>query len=241
MQSSTSLKSLRTWLSDNQKHANWIVFGLFTLMVFGKTLLFDHFAFRELALHPSITLYIYQWITKIAAALFFASFTFLLRDKRWLILLSFIIDTWFIANLIYMRNNHILLDAEAFNMSSNLHGYFWSVLIYIEWGIDLLFYSEKIASYEIVDLLKQTGTTEFMEFARGLLQMVAFRLEDGAPLIDKCVSDISSFSGNSQYKAVAIARDEDTIIPGPDTKFQENDLVFELQKVLLDTNNTFHK
>ena len=39
-----------------------------------------------------------------------------------------------------MRNNHILLDAEAFNMSSNLHGYFWSVLIYIEWGIDLIFY-----------------------------------------------------------------------------------------------------
>jgi phosphoglycerol transferase MdoB-like AlkP superfamily enzyme len=75
-----------------------------------------------------------------AAAVFFASFSFILRDKRWLILLSFLIDTWFIANLIYMRNNHILLDAEAFNMSSNLQGYFWSVLIYIEWGIDLIFY-----------------------------------------------------------------------------------------------------
>ena len=99
-------------------------------------------------------------------------------------------------------------------------------LLFTELGIDLLFYPEKIASYEIVDLLKQTGTTEFMEFARGMLQMVAFRLEDGAPLIDKCVSDISSFTGKSQYKAVAIARDEDTIIPGPDTKFQENDLVF---------------
>ena len=141
MQSSTVLRRFGFWLSNNQKHANWIVFGLFTLMVFGKTLLFDHFAFRELALQPSIMLHISQWITKIAAALFFASFTFLLRDKRWLILLSFIIDTWFITNLIYMRNNHILLDAEAFNMSSNLHGYFWSVLIYIEWGIDLLFYA----------------------------------------------------------------------------------------------------
>ena len=99
-------------------------------------------------------------------------------------------------------------------------------LLFTEMGIDLLFYPEKIASYEIVDLLKQTGTTEFMEFARGLLQMVAFRLEEGAPLIDKCVSDISSFTGKSQYKAVAIARDEDTIIPGPQTKFQEGDLVF---------------
>jgi len=99
-------------------------------------------------------------------------------------------------------------------------------LLFKELGIDLLFYPEKIASYEIVDLLKQTGTTEFMEFARGLLQMVAFRLEEGAPLIDKCVSDISSFTGKSQYKVVAIARDTDTIIPNQQTKFIENDLIF---------------
>jgi len=116
--------------------ANWIVFGVFSLMVFGKTLLFDHFAFREWSFEPSLLSMVY----KLAAAMFFASFIFLLRDKRWLILLSVVIDTWFIANLVYMRNNHILLDGEAFNMAGNLHGYFWSVLIYIEWGIDLLFY-----------------------------------------------------------------------------------------------------
>ena len=121
--------------------ANWCVFAIFAIFIFGKTLLFDHFAFRELALQPSFVGILSKTFVKVAAALLFASFTFLLRDKRWLILLSFIIDTWFIANLIYMRNNHILLDAEAFNMSSNLHGYFWSVLIYIEWGIDLLFYA----------------------------------------------------------------------------------------------------
>ena len=119
---------------------NWLVFGLFTLLIFGQTLLFDHFAFRELALQPSVQNRIAMLLSKLAAAIGFASFTFLLRDKRWLIALSLIIDTWFIANLIYMRNNHILLDAEAFNMSGNLHGYFWSVLIYIEWWIDLLFY-----------------------------------------------------------------------------------------------------
>jgi phosphoglycerol transferase MdoB-like AlkP superfamily enzyme len=105
-------------------------------MVFGKTLLFDHFAFREWSFEPTVP----SLLCKLAAAMFFASFTFLLRDKRWLIPLSVVIDTWFIANLVYMRNNHILLDGEAFNMAGNLHGYFWSVLIYIEWGIDLLFY-----------------------------------------------------------------------------------------------------
>lgn len=130
---------IKNWLILGNR-ANWCVCILFALLVFGKTLLFDHFAFRELALQPSFVGLLSKTFVKLAAALLFASVTFLLRDKRWLILLSFLIDTWFIANLIYMRNNHILLDAEAFNMSSNLHGYFWSVLIYIEWGIDLIFY-----------------------------------------------------------------------------------------------------
>lgn len=99
-------------------------------------------------------------------------------------------------------------------------------LLFTEMGIDLLFYPEKIASYEIIDLLKQTGTTEFMEFARGILQMVVFRLDDGAPLIKKCVSELKSPSGELHYKAVAIARNGITIIPTPDTKFLQNDLVF---------------
>lgn len=125
-------------MKDNK--LNWIVFSVFALLIFGKTLLFDYFAFRELELQPSFVGLLSKTFVKLAASILFASVTFLLRDKRWLILLSFLIDTWLIANLIYMRNNHILLDAEAFNMSSNLHGYFWSVLIYIEWGIDLIFY-----------------------------------------------------------------------------------------------------
>ena len=79
-------------------------------------------------------------LPKLSMAVVMASVTFLLKDKRWMILLSFAIDTWCVANLIYMRNNYILLDAEAFNQAANLNGYSASILIYIEWGIDLLFY-----------------------------------------------------------------------------------------------------
>ena len=135
---------------------NWLIFGLFALLIFVQTLLFDHFAFRELDLRPSLSGSVSMLVCKLAAALIFASFTFLLRDKRWLILLSVVIDTWFVANLIYMRNNHILLDAEAFNMSGNLHGYFWSVLIYIEWGIDLMFYGMTLLFCIIFRFIKKT-------------------------------------------------------------------------------------
>ena len=127
------------WLAVGQR-ANWVVFSAFAVLIFVQTLIFDHFAFREIALYTSFWETASMILSKLAAALLFASLTFLLRDKRWLILLSVIIDAWMVANLIYMRNNHILLDGEAFNMAGNLHGYFWSVLIYIEWGIDLLFY-----------------------------------------------------------------------------------------------------
>lgn len=99
-------------------------------------------------------------------------------------------------------------------------------LLFTELGIDLLFYPEKIAAYEISDLLKQTGTTEFMEFARGKLQMVVFRLDDGAPLIQKCVYDMLPLGNQTPYKAVAIARNGTTIIPTRETRFDEGDLVF---------------
>ena len=64
-------------------------------------------------------------------------------------------------------------------------------LIFTELGIDLLFYPEKMAAYEIIDLLKETGTSEFMDFARGKLQMAVFRLDDGAPLINKTLNILS--------------------------------------------------
>ncbi len=99
-------------------------------------------------------------------------------------------------------------------------------LMFTEMGIDLLFYPEKIASYEIADLLRQTGTTEFMEFGRGRLQMVVFRLDDGAPLIQKHVYDMLNLGNNTPFKAVAIARNGVTIIPSNDERFLENDLVF---------------
>lgn len=130
---------IKEWLEIGNR-ANWCVFAAFAVLIFVQTILFDHFAFREMNMQPSAQSSLAMLMSKIAASLLFASFTFIIRDKRWLIGLSLIIDTWFVANLIYMRNNHVLLDAEAFNMSGNLHGYFWSVLIYVEWKIDLIFY-----------------------------------------------------------------------------------------------------
>ncbi|MDD4617601.1 MAG: Trk system potassium transporter TrkA [Bacteroidales bacterium] len=102
-------------------------------------------------------------------------------------------------------------------------------LLFTELGIDLLFYPEKIASHEIIDLLKQTGTSEFMDFSGGKLQLIVFRLEDGAPLLDKTMADYTA-EGDLQYRAVAIAREGNTIIPRSNTRFKLHDLVFVISK-----------
>ena len=103
-------------------------------------------------------------------------------------------------------------------------------ILFTEMGIDLLFYPEKIASHEITDLLKQTGTSEFMDFSAGKLQLIVFRLDDGAPLIDKVLGDLTLSSEEPLYRAVAIARDRQTLIPRRNTRFKEHDLVFVISK-----------
>lgn len=99
-------------------------------------------------------------------------------------------------------------------------------LMFTEMGIDLLFYPEKIASDEITQLLNQTASAEFMDFAKGSLQMIVFKLEDGAPPIGKRLSDFNSMYTNLPFSTVAISRNGETIIPHIDTKLKMNDLLY---------------
>lgn len=100
--------------------------------------------------------------------------------------------------------------------------------IFTEMGIDLLFYPEKIAAGEIVNLLKRTTTTESLEFARGKLQVVVFKLEEDSQLLGMTMAEFSTVAAQEghAFRVVAIARKDMTIIPKFDTKFKYHDLVF---------------
>lgn len=102
-------------------------------------------------------------------------------------------------------------------------------LLFIEMGIDSLFYPEKIAANEIVNLLKQAATSEFMDYSHGKLQLVVFRLEDGAPLIGKSPQDFVA-PDRLLYRSVAISRNGETIIPRKDTRFKYGDMVYLIAK-----------
>lgn len=104
--------------------------------------------------------------------------------------------------------------------------------LFTEMGIDLMFYPEKIAAGEILDLLKRTASSDSLEFARGKLHMSVFKLEEDSPLIGMNMVEFSTLAASEglKFRVVAISRKNDTIIPKSDTKFKFNDLVFIISK-----------
>lgn len=93
-------------------------------------------------------------------------------------------------------------------------------------GVDHLIYPELIAAKEVISLLKETGTTEFMDFAGGLLSLYVQKLEKNAPVLNKSLEEVSNSLGSIEYRAVAIKRHDRTIIPRGKEEFQEGDLAF---------------
>jgi trk system potassium uptake protein TrkA len=93
-------------------------------------------------------------------------------------------------------------------------------------GIDSLIYPELIAAREVLGLLHETGTTEFMEFSGGKLAMYVQKLDEKALIIDKTLEEIAIKFKTDKYRAVAIKRNNTTIIPGGEERFQVGDLVF---------------
>ena len=104
--------------------------------------------------------------------------------------------------------------------------------LFTEMGIDLLFYPEKIAAVEIVDLLKRSASTDSLDFARGKLQVAVFKLEDESPMIGMNMIEFSQVAADDglKFRVVAISRGDQTIIPKFDTKFKYHDLVFIVSK-----------
>ena len=119
------------------------------------------------------------------------------------------------------------IDDEAFLLPENK-------LMFKDMGIDMLFFPEKIASDEIIDMLKHTASTDSMDFARGKLQLVVFRLDDDCPVLDMTVAEftaaMTAASAQAQLRIIAIARKGETIIPKFDTRFAYNDHLYIIAK-----------
>jgi trk system potassium uptake protein TrkA len=98
--------------------------------------------------------------------------------------------------------------------------------IFTDIGIDHLLYPEKIAAKAIGDLLRQTGTAEYIDFAGGRLQIVVTRLEDTAPIIGLSLKDLTNQYSTLNYRTIAINRDGEVIIPNHNEEFKLHDMIY---------------
>lgn len=97
--------------------------------------------------------------------------------------------------------------------------------LFANMGIDHIFYPEKLAATEIIDLLRRTGSTDNLDFARGKLQMSVFKVEEDSPLLDRSLLDFSKdFPG--LFRVAAVNRRGETLMPSPEMIFKYNDLVY---------------
>jgi trk system potassium uptake protein len=98
--------------------------------------------------------------------------------------------------------------------------------IFLNLGVDSLIYPEKLAAKEVMSLLGHTSTTEFVDFSGGKLSLAVMRLEEDAPVIDKTLLQTIKENDNLEFRAVAISREGETIIPRGSDQFKVNDLVY---------------
>lgn len=100
-----------------------------------------------------------------------------------------------------------------------------------ELGIDLVFYPEKIAADEVVDIIRHNASADTMDFAGGKLQVAAFRLDVESDALDSTLVEfVNSIpeKDRTKFRVIAISRDGKTIIPRFDTRFKYGDLVYTI-------------
>lgn len=97
--------------------------------------------------------------------------------------------------------------------------------MFMNMGIDYLFYPEKVAAREVINLLGHTSTTEYVDFSGGRLALVVFPLDATSEFTGKTVADVKTLAG-ATFSPVAISRDDKTIIPHAQDRFYDGDTVY---------------
>lgn len=95
-----------------------------------------------------------------------------------------------------------------------------------ELGVDELVCPERIAAKEIANLIDNTVSQEFFDFAGGLLTMNLIRLSAESPMVGKTRQDIT----NPNMRFVAVLRNGETFITHADFVFESGDLAYVICK-----------
>lgn len=95
-----------------------------------------------------------------------------------------------------------------------------------ELGIDQLVYPQKLAAMEIVNFVKQASTREVFDFADGQLSLFVIKLDANAPIINHTLLSAGAMTKKLDFRAVAITRNAQTIIPRGHDIFLVGDIIY---------------
>ena len=100
---------------------NYTYSVLFALVVLCQCFIFHILSFNE------YQIFFRTIFLKLSLILILTGITFLVKNKRWLIVFDFLIVLWMFAEFMYYRANGIYMDAFTITMAGNMKG-FWSSL-----------------------------------------------------------------------------------------------------------------
>lgn len=90
-------------------------------------------------------------------------------------------------------------------------------------GIDEIISPESLAAREIKRLLKESALTDTFEFEKGMLSLVGITVDQNSELKDKTLTETAYLNPDHNFTTIAILRDNNTIIPHGENKFELND------------------
>ncbi|MDW7694970.1 Trk system potassium transporter TrkA [Flammeovirgaceae bacterium SG7u.111] len=96
----------------------------------------------------------------------------------------------------------------------------------LQMGVDELISPEALASKEIKRLLREAAITDNYDFERGQLSLIGITIDAKDPLNNKTLAETTHLNPGLNFITVAILRDNKTIIPRGDTRFQLDDHVY---------------
>lgn len=108
-----------------------------------------------------------------------------------------------------ISNVELLLSREKLNLS--------------EIGIDELISPASLAAREIKRLCKESALTDFIEFDKGKLSLIGIKVEQGSQIAGKSITETAYLNPAGDFIPVALLRNNETIIPRGETRFNIND------------------
>lgn len=93
-------------------------------------------------------------------------------------------------------------------------------------GVDVLISPQQLAALEIRRLLKRASFTDIFEFENGKISVVGFTLDSESPLINRSLSQMTSFAEGIDFRGIALLRGHETIIPDGNTILRKADHLY---------------